>query len=88
MKRMTFTSSVPSHVYDGHHLLERMCRLRLINAQWCSINEKDGFRLWCPVMCTPVFIYLNGCVTFASSVPGNNMFNYVYKGWVGGIIMI
>jgi hypothetical protein len=30
---MTFASSVPSHVYVGLHLLERMYRLRLVGAQ-------------------------------------------------------
>jgi hypothetical protein len=33
MKRMTYASSVPSHVYVGVHLLERMCHLRLVSAQ-------------------------------------------------------
>jgi len=33
MKRMTFTSSVPSHVYAGLHQLERKCRLCLVGAQ-------------------------------------------------------
>jgi hypothetical protein len=45
MKRMTFTSSVPSHMYDGLHLLERMCCLRLIGVQQSSINENDDFLL-------------------------------------------
>jgi hypothetical protein len=45
MKRMTFASSVPSHVYTGLHLLERMCHLLLISAQRCLINEEDDFRL-------------------------------------------
>jgi hypothetical protein len=33
MKRMTFTSSIPSHVYTGLHLLERLCCLHLVGAQ-------------------------------------------------------
>ena len=33
MKRMTFASSVPSHVYAGLHQLERKCRLCLVGAQ-------------------------------------------------------
>jgi hypothetical protein len=45
MKMMTFASLVPSHVYASLHLLERMCRLRLIGAQQCSINENDDFHL-------------------------------------------
>jgi hypothetical protein len=45
MKRMTFALSVPSHVYASIHLLERMCHLRLVSAQRCSINEDDDFCL-------------------------------------------
>jgi hypothetical protein len=45
MKMMTFTSSVPSHVYVGIHLLKRMCHLHLVGAQWYSIIEEDDFRL-------------------------------------------
>jgi hypothetical protein len=37
MKRMTFALSVPSHVYANLHLLERLCCLRLVGTQWCSI---------------------------------------------------
>jgi hypothetical protein len=48
MKMMTFTSSVPSHVYTGLHLLEQMCRLRLVSAQRCSINENNNFTLSVP----------------------------------------
>ena len=33
MKRMTFASSVPSHVYASLHQLERNCRLCLVGAQ-------------------------------------------------------
>jgi hypothetical protein len=45
MKRMIFTSSVPSHVYTDLHLLKRMCRLHLVGVQWCLINKKDDFHL-------------------------------------------
>jgi hypothetical protein len=33
MKKMTFTSSVPSHVYVDLHLLKRLCCLRVIGAR-------------------------------------------------------
>jgi hypothetical protein len=36
-------------------------------------------------MYTSVFIYSNGCVAFASSVPGS-MFNPVMRGHVGGVV--
>jgi hypothetical protein len=45
MKMMPFASSGPNHVYACLHLLERLCRLCLVGAQRCSINEKDDFRL-------------------------------------------
>jgi hypothetical protein len=45
MKMITFTSSVPSYVYAGLHLLEWMCHLCLVGAQRCSINEDDDFHL-------------------------------------------
>jgi hypothetical protein len=31
MNMMTFVSSVSNHVYVGLHLLEQMCRLRLVS---------------------------------------------------------
>jgi hypothetical protein len=45
IKMITFASSVSSHIYAGLHLLEWMCRLRLVGAQQCSVNEKDDFHL-------------------------------------------
>jgi hypothetical protein len=33
MKRMAFTSSMPSHVYASLHLLKRLCCLRLVSAR-------------------------------------------------------
>jgi hypothetical protein len=45
MMRMTFASTVLSHVYTGLHLLKRMCRLRLVGAERCLINEEDDFCL-------------------------------------------
>jgi hypothetical protein len=55
MKKMNFALSVPSHVYVGLHLLERMCRLRLVGAQWCSVNEKYDFRLISAQSCILLF---------------------------------
>jgi hypothetical protein len=53
MKMMTFASSVPCHVYACLHLLERMCRLRLVGTQRCSINEEDDFCLVGTQSCVP-----------------------------------
>jgi hypothetical protein len=42
---MTFASLVLNHVYASLHLLEQMCRFRLVGAQQYLINEEDGFLL-------------------------------------------
>jgi hypothetical protein len=41
-----------------------------------------------PVTCLSVFVSLNGCVAFASSVPSDDVFCLVHIRHVVGIIMI
>jgi hypothetical protein len=83
MKRMTFASSVSSHMYDGLHLFEQMCHLCLVGTQRCSINEEDDF---CLIGTTPVFIFLNSFVAFTSSVPSNDVSNPTVRGRDGGVV--
>jgi hypothetical protein len=87
MNRMTSASSGPSHVYAGLHLLERLCRLCLIGAQRCSINEKDDFHL----VCAQPYVRRSSSTRtvvlhFASSVPSNDVFDPVVRGGVGGVV--
>jgi hypothetical protein len=42
MKKMTFVLLVPSHVYSGLHLLERMRRLCLVGAQQQYVRSMKG----------------------------------------------